>query len=94
MLVLYLICATVNHYYKQGRQWNRSEQYSSKIQAADFHVTNPLDLGGFSFIANDFVLYVIVCGLCILSIISWIKLVWFDSDPGIIDSRDQSFDEV
>jgi len=59
-----------------------------------YHTFNPLDLGALSFVQEDFVLYCVVCGLYVLCVAMWVKLVYFDYDPGIVDTRDVNFEEV
>ena len=91
MYLLYLLSATIDEYYEGGHK-HVNNIYTEGAQG--FHTLNPLDLGGNTFVDHDFVLYLIVCGLFVTSIILWVKLVWFNSNPGIIDTRDQNFDEV
>lgn len=91
MYLLYLLSATLNEFY-HGPHKHISNIYTRGAQG--FHTLNPLELGGNSFTEHDFLLYLIVCGLFVTISVLWTKLVWFNYDPGIIDTRDQNFDEV
>lgn len=94
MYFLFLLSATINHYRTMGHSDvnNINNDYTKGI--GGFHTVSPLDLGGQSFVYHDRVLYYIVCGLFMASVIAWTKLVWFCPDPGIIDTRDANFEEV
>jgi hypothetical protein len=95
ILFLYLVCATISHYYSYkhiDEDTATTNRYTHGV--AGFHSMNPLTLGGFSFIQHDFILYLIVCGLLLKSVALFAKLTCWCTDPGIIDTRDQNFDEV
>lgn len=91
MYFLYLLSATVNHYASLKHE-HITNDYTNGI--AGFQTVHPLDLGGNSFVYEDRVLYFVVCGLYLACVVSWVWLVWFCTDPGIIDTRDANFEEV
>lgn len=91
MYLLYLLSATLN-YYSEQRHDSINNRYTNGV--AGFHTVNPLDLAGNSFVEHDFVLYLVVCGLFVACVFSWVYLVWYCTDPGIIDTRNANFDEV
>jgi hypothetical protein len=91
MYFLYLASATVDGYTRHKHE-KINNDYTGGV--AGFHTINPLDLGGNSFVDFDYYLYYIVCGLYIFCVVAWVKLVWFSTDPGIIDTRDENFEEV
>lgn len=55
---------------------------------------NPYNLGGISGGYFDPGLLYIIGVLELVSVWLWVKLVWADSDPGIVDTRFSDFDEV
>jgi hypothetical protein len=59
-----------------------------------YHYNKPFRFGSFSggFVDTG-LLYVILCFL-VLTVGLWLKIVWLQSDPGIIDTRFQDFDKV
>lgn len=71
----------------------RDQSLSSQKGAGGFDVHNPLDLGGMSC-ASDHQLFPTVVICFVLSLISFINLMWFDVDPGIVDTREEDFDCV
>jgi hypothetical protein len=91
MYFLYLASASIDGFTRE-RHKKINNDYTGGV--AGFHTINPLDLGGNSFVDYDYVLFYVVCGLFISCAVAWVKLVWFSTDPGIIDTRDQNFDEV
>lgn len=53
-----------------------------------FHIEG--DIGGTDMLI---VLY-IAMGSMMLSLLTWIYLVWYDRNPGIVDYREEDFEEV
>ena len=90
MFFLYLLGVSLNEYAQQHHQ-DMDKDYTN---GGGFKTINPVDLGGNSLVRDDFILYIIVCSLFVLCVVSWVKLVWYSTDPGIIDTRDENFDEV
>lgn len=90
MFFLYLLGVSLNEY-AQGQHETMNKDYT---HGGGFKTINPVDLGGNSFVKDDFILYIIVCCLFITCVVAWVYLVWFATDPGIIDTRDENFDEV
>jgi len=91
MYLLYLLSATVVEFYRGGNK-HIDNQYTEGRHG--YHTFNPLDLGALSFVQEDFELYCVVCGLFVLCVTMWVKLVYFDYDPGIVDTRDVNFEEI
>lgn len=57
-------------------------------------VYNPADVGGLSAAQEDPGLFWTAAALLVLGAALWSWLVWIDRDPGIIDTRDNDFEEV
>ena len=91
MYLLYLLCATVDEFYRGGHKHIKNEYTDG---AHGFHTLNPLDLGGTSYVQEDFILYCVVCGLFVLCTALFVRLVYCSDDPGIVDTRDINFEEV
>lgn len=53
-----------------------------------FHIEG--DIGGKHLL---FIVY-IAMGSMILSLFTWLYLVWYDRNPGIVDYREEDFEEV
>lgn len=70
------------------------EKINESLFEFDFNVEDPLDIKGVSGAKNDPYLFMVTCILTILCTILWVKLVWIDNDPGIINTRSQDFEEV
>jgi hypothetical protein len=91
MYFLYLLSATANHY-RSVHHEHINNEYTGGV--AGFHTVSPLDLGAQSFVYHDRVLYYVVCALYATCVVAWVRMVWFCTDPGIIDTRDANFEEV
>ena len=89
--LVYLFCAVFDFY--QGRKVDKINNTYTK-GVGGFHTVNPLDLGAMSFVGQDSELFLVVCGLFLACVLLWLRLVWLCRDPGIVDTRDQNFEEV
>ena len=57
-------------------------------------VYNPADLGGMSAAREDQELFWVTCFFLLVGAACWSKLVWLDRNPGIVDTREQDFDDI
>eukprot|EP01034_Spumella_vulgaris_P021517 gene21517-27552_t len=85
--VVYLISCLFWAEYGAGKRFAVSDSTTVRLH-------DPLGLGGVDGEVDDTYLFWTILSMLVLAAAVWLKLAWLDTDPGIIDTRDENHDEV
>lgn len=75
-------------------EFGAGKRYKISGSSTVVRLHDPLGLGGVDGEVDDTYLFWSILSLLVLAAAAWLKLAWLDTDPGIIDTRNENFEEV